>query len=408
MRLTIRLLSILAVLLWSAGAGYSAGRVALVIGNGSYEGATKLANPVNDAEDVAAKLKELGFLVVEGYDLGKREMEQKIGEFSDRLEGADAGVFYYAGHGIAVSGRNFIVPTDANLSAPAKLKFESISIDDLVELMKAMAPVNILVLDACRNNPFARGTSVTSRGASEESGGLAVSNSYAGAYTVYSAQDGAVALDGEGRNSPFALALLKHIGTPGAPIETVMGAVKADVEAATKGFQSPDAKGLLVQSFSFAPGQQMATRSVEPGNGGAQDQPSNAAAGEIESVVKSRYLKPDAGNLASFVEALYSDPVTSFGRTVPRSELLDAKAKWFGDFAKWRLSMLPGTFKAEFADEETARVTFDLRYKYWYKDTTRQPIAGTVNVFLDMVKEDGTWKIEMENSRLAASGETQE
>ncbi len=201
-----------------------------------------LANPVNDATDIAAKLRELGFDVVEGQNLGKREMEQKIGEFSDRLEGAEAAVLlYYAGHGIAVAGRNFVVPVDAALDAPAKLKFESIAVDDIAELMRAQAPVSILILDACRNNPFGRGPAMATRGASE--GATVAAQSYAGSYTVYAAQDGAVALDGKERNSPFATALLKRLATPGASVETVMGLVKADVEEMTQGFQSPDAKG---------------------------------------------------------------------------------------------------------------------------------------------------------------------
>ena len=110
MNFALRFLAVVAVLLGGAGLAVAAERVALVIGNGSYEGVSTLANPVNDAQDIAAKLKELGFSVVEGYDLGKRAMEEKIGEFSDRLEGSDAAVLYYAGHGIAVQKRNFIVP----------------------------------------------------------------------------------------------------------------------------------------------------------------------------------------------------------------------------------------------------------------------------------------------------------
>ena len=390
-------------LLGAAQAAMASGRVALVIGNAQYQGVTQLSNPVNDAGDVAQRLRDLGFTVVDGYDLGKREMEQKIGEFSDRLEGAEAGVFYYAGHGISVAGRNFMVPTDANLSAPAKLKFESISIDDLVELMKASTPVNVLILDACRNNPFGRGPAIAMRGATDASPGLAAANSYAGAYTIYSAQDGAVALDGEGRNSPFALALLKHLDTPGATIEVVMGRVKAEVEEMTKGFQSPDAKGLLVKPFSFKPAEQLATRSVAADDSQTKIGSAEEMAGaELERIVTARYLKPDIANLDRFVTGMFSDPVTSFGRTVPRQELLEAKKKWFGDFAKWRLSMLPGTFKANIADDESARVTFDLRYRYWYKESGRSPIGGTVHVYLDFAKEDGEWKIEMENSQLVS------
>jgi uncharacterized caspase-like protein len=384
-----------------AGSEAMAKRVALVIGNADYQGTTKLANPVNDAQDLAAKFRQLGFDVVEGYDLKKRDMEEKIGEFADQLAGAETGLFYYAGHGIAVGGRNFAVPTDAHLDAPAKLKFESISIDDIVDMMRQQSDVNILILDACRSNPFARGGTPT-RGASEPAPGLSAVSSYAGAYTVYSAQDGAVALDGDGRNSPFALALLKNLGTPGETIETVMGRVKADVEEATKGFQSPDAKGLLVRAFSFAPAAQQATRSVA-GQGDEQqasaDETDSQAAADIERLVTDVYLKPDPARLDAIVEEIFTDPATSFGWQYSHSELAEAKAKWFAKYARWRLQLLPGSFKPVFYDADSATVTFDLRYKYWPKEKGLSPIAGTSHVTLDVVHEDGRWRIEMENSR---------
>ncbi len=402
MRMLLRsLVLVLAVALGHEA--WAAQRVALVIGNGDYEGTTKLANPVNDAEDIAAEFRRLGFTVVEGYNLGKRDMESKIGEFADLLDGAETGLFYYAGHGISVGGRNYVVPTDAHLNAPAKLKFESISIDDVVEMMRQQSEVNILILDACRNNPFARGGTPT-RGATEASSGLATGNSYAGAYTIYSAQDGAVALDGEGRNSPFAEALLRHIATPGETIETVMGRVKADVEEVTKGFQSPDAKGLLVRSFSFAPGQQQATRAV-PQQGQEEQQvasadPNAASGAEIERMITGLYLKPDPARLGEIVDDLFTEPATSFGRQYSRKDLAAAKGTWFAKYAKWRLQMLPGTFKPVFYDPDSATVTFDLRYKYWPKEEGLSAIAGTAHVTLDVVREDGRWRIESENSRV--------
>lgn len=389
----VRLLLAVAALLFGAQAVLAASRVALVIGNGDYADSTKLANPVNDASDIAAKLRDLGFIVVEGQNLGKRDMEQKIGDFSDRLEGSEAAVFYYAGHGISAGGRNFIVPVDAHLNAPAKLKFESISIDDVVELMKQQSDVNILILDACRNNPFARGNGTSTRGVSESSGGLAAVSSYSGAYTVYSAQDGAVALDGDGRNSPFAIALLKHLGAPGAGVESIMGAVKADVEEMTNGFQSPDAKGLLVRSFSFNPGNVMpkqATRSAAPDD-----------TLEIERIITSRYLNPDADDMAGIVAELYADPATSFGRSYSHGELAAVKSAWFAKYSKWRLQIRPGTFKADFSGPATAEVTFNLDYKYWPKGKGKAPVAGIVGVVLGMVREDGVWKIENEQSAAA-------
>ncbi len=394
MRLLARILAMVIVAFGTAAGAAAAGRVALVIGNAQYQGVTQLANPVNDAEDIAAKPRGLGFTVVDGYDLGKREMERKIGEFSDQLEGAEAGILYYAGHGISVAGRNFIVPTDANLSAPARLKFESISIDDVVELMKASTPVNVLILDACRNNPFGRGPSVTTRGASEASSGLAVANSYSGAYTVYSAQDGAVALDGEGRNSPFAIALLKHLDTPGATVEVVMGRVKAEVEEATKGFQSPDAKGLLVQPFSFLPVEQLATRSatVESSAGDAETR----ALAEVSSLITGRYLKPEPDNIEALVEELFTDPATSFGNRLSLAGMANIKAQWFAQFDRWQLRMTPNSLKASFLDAGTATVSFSLGYKYWPKKKSAPPLTGIAQITLGLVRQDGRWKIESE------------
>src|SRR6187397_658508 len=128
-------------------------RLALVIGNGTYEEAGTLTNPVNDAADIAAKLRDLGFEVIEGNDLGKRALERKIGAFSDALDGAGVGLFYYAGHGLQVDGRNFIVPVDAKLDEPTKLRLETVQI---LDIMEQQTTISLVFLDACRNNPFVR------------------------------------------------------------------------------------------------------------------------------------------------------------------------------------------------------------------------------------------------------------
>lgn len=393
MWMAARFLAVCILLVMQAGASSAAPRVALVIGNGNYEGAAPLDNPVNDATDIAAKLRELGFEVVEGQDLGKREMEQKIGEFSDRLEGAEAAVLYYAGHGIAVAGRNFVVPVDAHLDAPAKLKFESISVDDIAELMRAQAPVSILILDACRNNPFGRGPAVATRGASE--GSTVAAQSYAGSYTVYAAQDGAVALDGKERNSPFAAALLKRIATPGASVETVMGLVKADVEEGTRGFQSPDAKGLLTRSFSFAPEAVQATRAIAPP--AAEDgTPGLAEQAVIRRFIESEYLDPDVVNLEATLARVYVDEVNVFGTFANQKELYLLKKGFFDQFEKWELSLFPGTLEISFSAKDRARVVFVLKYVYWPKADPGTPAEGNFKAALGMVKHEGRWKIESE------------
>ena len=131
-------------------------RVALVIGNSAYKHAGELANPKNDATDMAAALKKLSFHVIEGFDLDKAGLDRKIRDFATALAGADVGLFFYAGHGLQVAGQNYIVPVDAELTTAASLDFEMVRLDLVHRTMEREAPTNILFLDACRNNPLAR------------------------------------------------------------------------------------------------------------------------------------------------------------------------------------------------------------------------------------------------------------
>ena len=236
-------------------------RVALVVGNGIYEEAGTLANPVNDAVDIAARLRDLGFEVIEGNDLGKRALERKIGEFSDALDGAGVGLFYYAGHGLQVDGRNFIVPVDARLDVPAKLRLETVQIDDVLDIMEQQTKTSLVFLDACRNNPFARSLSRTATNRSAVAlAGLAQFDSTRGSFIAFSTAPGSVAMDGTGRNSPFASALLRHIGEPGQSINDLMIAVRRDVVSETHDTQRPWEQGSLLERFEFVPSGEPALR----------------------------------------------------------------------------------------------------------------------------------------------------
>ena len=215
-------------------------RVALVIGNGKYQHAAQLPNPPNDAADIANALRKLGFDVVEGRDLGKREMEDKIREFGRKLERADLALLFYAGHGMQVAGKNYLVPVDAKLERAGDLSLDTIEVGQILAQMEAEKRVNLVFLDACRDNPLARsfsrtlGTRSTSVGA-----GLAAIHSAVGTMIAYATQPENVALDGDGRNSPFTAALLKHLATPSLEISALMKRVRADVIAATKEKQVP-------------------------------------------------------------------------------------------------------------------------------------------------------------------------
>jgi Tfp pilus assembly protein PilF len=215
-------------------------RVALVIGNSRYRYAAPLPNPSNDAADVSAALRKLRFEVIEGRDLDRRGMEDGIRAFGRKLEGADLALLFYAGHGMQVGGKNYLIPVDAKLERGGDLSLDTIEVGQILAQMEAEKRVNLVFLDACRDNPLARslarslGTRSTAVGS-----GLAAIQSAVGTMIVYATQPDNVALDGDGRNSPFTAALLKHIATPRLEISALMKRVRADVIVATHEKQVP-------------------------------------------------------------------------------------------------------------------------------------------------------------------------
>ncbi len=247
----------LAALLAALAPATAEKRVALVIGNGAYENVPRLPNPSNDASDMTAKLRGLGFDVVEGIDLGKRDMEKRIRAFADQLNGADVGLFYYAGHGLQVDQRNFLAPVDAQLKSEADLDFEAVQLDLVLKQMVRNARTSIVFLDACRDNPLAANLAQVSRSL-DVGRGLARVEAAASMMIVYSTEPGKVALDGTGRNSPFTAALLRHIDSEGESISDVMIDVRNDVLNTTGGQQRPFESASLTGQFYFKPAPQAA------------------------------------------------------------------------------------------------------------------------------------------------------
>jgi uncharacterized caspase-like protein len=227
-------------------------RVALVIGNSAYRQTARLKNPGNDAADMAASLKSLGFRVIEGIDLDKLSMDAKVSEFAGALEGADSGVFFYAGHGLQVGGQNYLMPVDATLTTAAALDLEMVQLDVVQRAMERAAKFNVLFVDACRDNPLAN-TLASAMGMrpAEMGRGLAPSRSSLGSLISFSTQPGNVALDGIGRNSPFAAALLKRIAAPGDDLSTILINVRNDVVRATNARQVPWEHSSLWSRFYF-------------------------------------------------------------------------------------------------------------------------------------------------------------
>lgn len=229
-------------------------RVALVIGNGAYRSVPELRNSRNDADDISEQLKRLGFSVIDGRDLDRSAMQATLGRFAQRLKGADAGLVYYSGHGLQINGQNFLVPVDLKLDDGAFTPFEMVRLDDVVEALSYTDGVRLLVLDACRDNPFANSLAQNkgSRGASTTRGLAKIERSQ-GMLIAYSTQPNAVAADGTGRNSPFTAALVREMQVPGLEVATVFRRVAVNVNRETGGAQTPELSVSLLQDFYLNP-----------------------------------------------------------------------------------------------------------------------------------------------------------
>ncbi|MHC1700096.1 MAG: caspase family protein [Humidesulfovibrio sp.] len=219
-------------------------RVALVIGNGAYPSAP-LRNPVNDARDMAATLRGLGFEVILRENASLRQMEDAVDELWKRLKAGGAGLFFFAGHGLQVAGRNYLVPVDARLAAEQDVKYRCMDAGLVLGRMEnAGNQLNIVILDACRNNPYSRNF----RSVNE---GLAKMDAPRGSIVAYATAPDSVAADGAGKNGVYTGQLLKHMRTPGLPIEEMFKRVRIGVLGETQEKQVPWEASSLTGDFSF-------------------------------------------------------------------------------------------------------------------------------------------------------------
>jgi uncharacterized caspase-like protein len=226
----------------SIGAAKADRRVAFVVGNGSYKNVAQLPNPPIDAKAMAATLRNVGFEVIEGSNLSRDQMTEKLLDFGRKAQGSDIALFYYAGHGIAVSGTNYLLPVDADIKSEMDVKLgAAINIDLTLEQTMGDAKVKLVFLDACRDNPFAakiKSNSAT-RSVNVQSG-LAEMKSGEGTLIAFATGPGQTALDGqEGNNSPFTRALIDNITKPGVEIQQAMTSVRAQVNEETRKGQLP-------------------------------------------------------------------------------------------------------------------------------------------------------------------------
>lgn len=239
-------------------------RVALVIGNASYASVTPLKNPVNDANAVAQSLRELGFAVTLALNVDKAGFEQRVRDFANSLDGATAALFYYAGHGLQVDGRNYLLPVDAKVTNEADLPFELVAIDIVLQKLAHHRITNIVILDACRDNPLSEVLS-KSLGERSKAVGQGLASVYAGVGTVisFSTQPGNTALDGDSDNSPYSGALRRHIFAPDIDVLEMLKLVRRDVVAQTRQNQIPWDNSSLIDQFFFRTSAEKAAAKTE-------------------------------------------------------------------------------------------------------------------------------------------------
>ncbi len=224
-------------------------RLALVIGNATYENGGSLKNAVNDAQAMAKRLQSLGFEVWEYENVDQRQLKQAINQFGQKLHDFEVGLFYYAGHGIQHKGLNYMIPVEANIQTAEQIEFDCVAADRVLAFMEtAQTKVNVIIMDACRNNPFERSWHRSGNG-----NGLAVMDSPAGTLIAYATAPGRVADDGPDANGLYTSALLSYLGNPDLTIEQVFKKVRTEVAEKSKGAQIPwETTSLTGDDFYFS------------------------------------------------------------------------------------------------------------------------------------------------------------
>ena len=245
-RLLVATFTLLAAAITAATPAHADRRIALVIGNSAYQNVNKLPNPAKDAAAMADMLNKAGFDVVNAKeDVTNADMRKMVRDFADQATNADVAVVYYAGHGIEIDGTNYILPIDARLLHDTDVDDEAVSLDRIVKILDPVKKLRLVILDACRDNPFQQSMkrSISSRGVTR---GLAkVEPDNPNTLIAYAAKAGSTASDGDGNHSPFTTSLLKQLPVPGQDLRKSLGYVRDDVMKQTNNQQEPFVYGSL-------------------------------------------------------------------------------------------------------------------------------------------------------------------
>lgn len=303
-------------------------RVALVIGNGDYQAATKLINPINDAADIGEVLAGLGFDVEVRIDADLDMMEKAVLRFGNKLAGStdSVGFFYYAGHGVQSNGENYLIPVDARLSAESMLRTRAIPLQFVLDSIgEAGNKLNIIVLDACRDNPFSWARS--------SARGLAVVGIQpAASIVVYSTSAGKVAQDGTGRNGTFTEELLRHLPTPGLDIMEVLRRTGQDVQAKTASAQIPAIYSQFFGFLQLVPGEAPAMAGpAAPMETSAKASP---AAGSVTSAGSSSGSSSESSGVLDYLPAFFDEAPANSKLTIAKAEELTWDGQWL---SAWKI-----------------------------------------------------------------------
>ncbi len=277
--------------------------MALVIGNGAYQGAGRLANTVNDAEGIAEALKDLGFEVTLAENIDRHDAIGTIDGFTRKLAGADVAFLFYAGHGMQIGGRNFLLPVDVDISSERALRYSAIDIGEVVNEMEARARVALVVLDACRDNPYVDVVAQSEqddRAAKPLQGLSLMQLTGRGAIIAYAAAAGEVASDGSGGHSPYTEALLAEIEKPGVEVGLMFRRAAGRVFEATRGQQRPELLVRLVDEVYLKPAPVVQVAAAPAAESEAPQPAQQPAAGETAPVAAT--AQPAAGTAVAVAE----------------------------------------------------------------------------------------------------------
>jgi Caspase domain len=384
-------------------------RVALVIGNSHYKQAP-LTNPVNDARAIARALAGSGFAVTEKEDLGLKDMHIALRDFGDALRQGGVGLFYFAGHGVQVKGRNYLVPVDADIEREDEVIYNSLDASQVLDKMESASNrLNIVILDACRNNPFARST----RSAAS---GLAQMDAPVGTLIAFSTAPGSVASDGSGENGLYTQHLLQSLREPGVKIEDVFKRVRASVRRDSKGKQIPWESTSLEGDFIFVPkppvqASPVSARSATPVQIKAIPAP-RLAIGDtwthqvidlLSGSVKSRYTLTLTSETAK--EWRFGDFVTDRAWNLlhtPRKRSTEKWEKWTPKRPQYDFPLQPGKTWTESAQKDSDVSSSQLTLSF--KVIRQERVIVPAGIF-DTLRVEGTSKYRSTRKKDGTTGE---